>query len=127
MGVLGAYPGDLTSCLFGGDSGACRRVYFGYYLWPHLQRMLEQMELIHPHIPFPPPPQPDPSPWLMQELVSVLMAQVMGDPSPQPNIPRELRLETTIKFRDGLQTLVRELDADIKILGKERRSPVQRP
>lgn len=60
-------------------------------------------------------------------IVDGLLARFMGDPSPQPNFPRELRLETMIKFRDGLQTVVRELDAEIKKLEKETRSPARRP
>ena len=118
MGVLGAEPGDLVSCLFGGSSDACRRVYFGYYLWPHLQNMLEQLELIRTPVPSPPRPQPDPSPWLLHELVPILLAPHFGDPSPQPSLPAEFRLETTIKFRDGLQAVVKVLDEEIKGLGK---------
>lgn len=114
MGVLGARPGDITNCLFGGNRDACQRVYFGYSLWPRLQRLLEQLEMLP--APVPPWPGPDPSPWLLRELVPVLLAPYLGDPSPQPNLPVDVRREMIVKFRDGLQGLVRELDEEIRRL-----------
>lgn len=118
MGVLGARPGDLVDCLLGGDPEACERVYTGYYLWPRVQRLLEEFELPPPS---PPPvrlprPQPDPVPSLLRELVPLLLAPYLGEPNPEPNLPPEVRLQTTIKFRDRLQGLVKELDEEIREL-----------
>jgi hypothetical protein len=110
MGVLGARPGDITNCLFGGNRDACQRVYFGYYLWPRLQRLLEQLEMLP--APVPPWPEPDPS-QLLEELVPMLLAPYLGDPDPQPNIPVDVRREITVKFRESLQALVKELDEGI--------------
>lgn len=120
MRIIGAQPGDIADCLFGGNQEACQRVYFGYYLWPRLQRMLEELELLV--VPLPGPPGPDPQPWLTQELVAVLLAGmlsdsgVVSDSNPLPAIPVESRLQVVIKFRDGLKRLVREFDMEIEQL-----------
>ncbi len=119
MRVLGALPGDLGKCLYGGDRDACDRVYFGYWLWPRLQHMLEELELLRP--PVPPGPlgvESGLTSSLLQELVPVLLAPYLGNPEPQPNLPLEARLQTTIKFRDGLRGFVKVLDEEIMELKK---------
>ena len=116
MTVLGARPGDIGDCLIGGSSAACERVYFGYYLWPRLQRELEELELL-PHSPLPVPPGPGPDPtWLLQELVPVLLASHFGNPNLKPALPVAFRLQVTTKFRDGLMRLVADLDKEIEQL-----------
>ncbi len=122
MKTLGARPGDIRDCLLGGNTDACRRVYFGYYLWPRLQNLLEQLKLIHSPIPPRPWPEPDPSPWLLQELVPVLLAPYLGDPNPQPNLPIDSQLKTMIDFRNGLQDFVKELDNEIESLEKRAKN-----
>jgi hypothetical protein len=60
MGVLGTTrPGDLTKCLWLNDRAACERVFFGFYLWPRLQKLLEELELVR-EIQIIPIPRPDP-------------------------------------------------------------------
>ena len=116
MPILGAREGDIRNCLFGNDKDACRRVYFGYYLWPRLQKVLDKLELIRTPIPQGPWPEPDPKEWSVQELMPLLLARHFGDTDPKPNLPLELRLETTMKFRDGMKELTKELDQEIKEL-----------
>jgi hypothetical protein len=112
MGILGALPGDIAACIYGHDQDACERVYWGYYLWPRLQRLLEELELLA-HPPLPIPPGPDPSVSLLQELASVLIAPHLVGPNPEPALPLELRLQVTIKFRDGLLRHVEQLNKEI--------------
>jgi hypothetical protein len=118
MGVIGARPGDIAGCL-AGDDEACQRVYFGYYLFPRLQRLLEQLKLIQTPLPPFPGPGPDPPPYLIHELAPVILRRVFGDPDPQPNVPPGVVLKTTARFREGLAALIQELDKDIERLQKK--------
>ena len=118
MGVIGARPGDIAACL-GGDDEACQRVYFGYYLFPRLQKLLEQLKLIQTPLPPLPGPGPDPPPFLLQELAPVILRPVFGDPDPQPNVPPDVVLKATVTFRDGLVALTKELDKNIERLKKK--------
>ena len=120
MGVLGAQPGDFARC-FGlpPDEEACERIIIGYYLFPKLQHLLEQLELIQvpvPPRPWPPNHSPD---WLLHELVPLLLAPCFGGGTTQSALSAQLRLETTIKFRDAMKQFVKQLDEEIKEL--ERR------
>jgi len=114
MGVLGTLPGDLRDCLLGRSQEACERVYIGYYLWPRLQRSFEELLQIPPS-PLFPGPRPDLPPWTIQELTLLLLAPYFKeDPDPMPIFPPELRLQAMVKFRDGLQKFVEELDKEIE-------------
>ena len=124
--VLGAYPGDVQACL-NGDQEACDRVYFGYYVWPYLMKMLERMDI--ELIPKPPEPVPPWSKFDFQHkgIDSFIKADphpqpsspVRTDPHPQPNLPAiKARLEAATKFRDGLQELVTGIDKEIIELKK---------
>lgn len=118
-------PGDFRRCLgVPKDKAACHRIYWTFYLWPRLQRELERMwPKKKPPIPEPDPGPltPDPSPWLAHELAPVLVAQLLGEPGPQPSISAEVRLETTKAVRGGLAGFVDQLDEEIERLEKQSR------
>jgi hypothetical protein len=82
-----ALQGDVPLCVFWGNGGACGRVYWTYYLWPRLWRviaeLLKKIELPQPIVP--PGPGPDPSPYLASDLIPLLLAPHLGDPNPQPS------------------------------------------
>jgi hypothetical protein len=77
MGVISARPGDFVRCLVLNDQAACRRIYIGYWLWPRLQKLLEDLEVLQPlPKPWPEPwPRPDPPPDRLEELIPVLLGQ----------------------------------------------------
>ena len=122
MPILGSYPGDVLKCLQSRRPGspACRRVYFGYYLWPRLAKILEAIDLQ------PSPPAPSESqarlesvPQLLEDLIALHLQPHFGDPSPQPSFPVEMRVKVTTELRDGLAKLVEELDHEIAHFRKQ--------
>lgn len=117
MRILGARLGDIVRCVYWHDEEACERVVTGYYLWPRLWDIFEELEPIP--LPVPPIPGPDPPPELLQELTAVLLASHFGV---QPSLPSGARLQATIKFRDRLQQLVSELDEEIEELQQGRQA-----
>ena len=54
----------------------------------------------------------------MNEFIAISLAPMLGDPSPQPNIPPEVRLKATVTFRDGLRSVATTLDEEVKALEK---------
>lgn len=119
MGILGARSGDLGACL-AGDDAACRRVMFGYFVFPHLQHLLEKLKLAElPQIVFP-EPRPDPPPFNRLEEAMPIFLAVLGDPNPQPSI-LDARLDALKTFRDGLDDLRESLDKDIKSIEAARK------
>lgn len=113
MGVIGARHGDVAACL-AGNQDACERVAWGYFVFPHIQRVFEELKLMHPPDPIiPRPPFPDPPPYLGEELISVLLAPAFGDPSPQPNLV-DARLNALKKTLNGLDDLKSGLESEIE-------------
>lgn len=118
-----ARHGDFSRCLgtLPPDHAACRRIYWTYYLWPRLQKELERLltPKKEPPIPNPGPLTPG-DPRLSQELASVLLTQLLGEPNPQPTISAELRFEVAKEVREGLSGFAKQLDKEIAQLEKQR-------
>jgi hypothetical protein len=131
MGIIGARPGDISKCLSHLKSSpgsppdaeakeACRRVIFGFFLFPRLQRELENLKLLEPELLHPPKPWPEPDPPpILNELAQLLLAPHFGEPNPQPSHNIKARLETTKAFQQGLQNVVAQLEEEIERLEKQ--------
>jgi hypothetical protein len=111
-----ALQGDFSRCLLFGDERACSRIYWTHYLGPRFLReiaeLLKKIELPPPIVP--PGPGPDPSPYLVSDLIPVLLAPHLGDPQPQPSVFANARFEMTVMLRDTLQGFVTELNDEIE-------------
>jgi hypothetical protein len=97
---------------------ATNKIIWEYHLWPWLIRWLKYHDLLRTPVPHFPHPLPDPTPLSLEDLLPMMLAPFLGDPNPQPNIPPELRLQATTKFRDGIQGFVAELDKEVGALQK---------
>jgi hypothetical protein len=122
MGILGASPVDIQKCFFAKDEEACERVFFGYILFPLLQRELERIKLLASDLlPPPKPPLPDPPP-IAPELAAVLLRpHIVGDKT-SPGLDADVRLAATRKFREGLANVGKRLDEEIDRLEKQAAS-----
>lgn len=121
-----ALPGDAGLCLqLGPGSAQCSRVYWTYYLWPRLEKTLQDSLRIPPVVILP-IPQPDPPPFSAVLDVSAhlrergLAQAVFAETSAaSPRIALSVRLEAAGRLREALQASIKALDAEIDELKRQ--------
>ena len=115
---------DLLAACTNGDKNACETIYYRYWLFPRLEKILKKLSggvVIVPLLP--PLPGPDPAPIVDSGFPRErgVVQAVLGSPNPQPNIfSRDVRLRTSIALRDALTKMAESLNADIQTLGQEK-------
>ena len=115
----------FNKCL-AGDRKACEKIYYWYWEYPRLEKILQKLTggvTIGPLLPPRPEPGPDPAPIFDPEFLREreLVHAVLGDPNPQPSIfSLETRLGASIALRDALAKMGESLAADIQKLQIEK-------
>jgi hypothetical protein len=124
-------PGDITDCLSPPPPGpatkpSCARIIWTFKLWPQIEKLLKSRLKSPPVIIVPIGPDPGPLTDRFAPSYSFLIQRdifgaMMNDPSPQPSVggfkmPMEVVLKETIRLRDGMHAVAKDLDGEVKRL-----------